>query len=261
MQPSPAAFLIGLPSLRDDALWRAARRLHAPVLVSANALSVWRADPMGLRHWDRFSSRSLHLVHEHSVYLDSGGFVVAARYRGFAWTVRSYMALCAAAPWIWCAMMDACCGQEIAADENAVLDRSSMTVRLHYKCRREAMHLGIEQQMTPVLQGRRIDHYLRCADRMPGLGSYRLVGIASMRRREVGGEEGVLRIADQLDRTFAGSAMHFHLFGIKTEAARLLRGHPRLRSVDTQAYGTAARQCARGPLSNSPPRLWARRRW
>ena len=126
MQASPPAFLLGLPALRDGALWRAAGGLQALVLVSANALSVWRADPMGLRYWDRFSHRSLHLVHEHPVYLDSGGFVAAARYRGFPWTVL-HGALCCCALDLVC--HDACCGQEIAADENAVPDQISMPAR------------------------------------------------------------------------------------------------------------------------------------
>ena len=35
------ALLLGLPTLTDNALWRTARRLNAPSLISANALSRW----------------------------------------------------------------------------------------------------------------------------------------------------------------------------------------------------------------------------
>ena len=52
-------FLLGLPALRPGALWARARFLDAPVLISANALSRWRVDALGLRHWDGFGGRHL----------------------------------------------------------------------------------------------------------------------------------------------------------------------------------------------------------
>ena len=76
-------FWLGLPALRNNALWRIARRLQAPVLISANALSRWRTDSIGLRLWSGFETRWLHLVAQHSVALDSAGFVAASRYNGF----------------------------------------------------------------------------------------------------------------------------------------------------------------------------------
>ena len=39
-----SSFLFGLPTLADNALGRTARRLEAPVLISANALSCWTPD-------------------------------------------------------------------------------------------------------------------------------------------------------------------------------------------------------------------------
>jgi hypothetical protein len=91
-------FLLGLPRLADGALWRTARRLGAPVLISANALSRWTRNAIGMRTWTGFDTRNLRLVHEHLVCLDSGGFVAAARYRGFPWELDDYLDLCAAAP-------------------------------------------------------------------------------------------------------------------------------------------------------------------
>jgi len=44
-------FLLGLPTLTDNTQWRTARRLNAPVLISANALSRWTRDVLGLREW------------------------------------------------------------------------------------------------------------------------------------------------------------------------------------------------------------------
>ena len=49
-------FLLGLPALREGALWRAARPLGATVLVSANALSRWATDVQGYRIWTGFDT-------------------------------------------------------------------------------------------------------------------------------------------------------------------------------------------------------------
>lgn len=89
-------FLLGLPYLREGPLWQTARRLEAPVLVSANALSLWRRDAVGLRQWSGFDRRMLRLVAQHPVSLDSGGFVASVLYRGSPFTVPQYMELCAA---------------------------------------------------------------------------------------------------------------------------------------------------------------------
>jgi hypothetical protein len=61
----------GLPALRDGPLWQTARRLKAPILVSANAFSRWRTDIIGLRQWTGFETRWLQLVAQHPVALDS----------------------------------------------------------------------------------------------------------------------------------------------------------------------------------------------
>jgi hypothetical protein len=94
-------FLLGLPTLRPGALWSRAVSIGAPVLLSANALSRWRNDGLGLRHWDGFDGRHLGLVSHHKVALDSAGFVGASRYRGFPWLTQHYLDLVATAPWLW----------------------------------------------------------------------------------------------------------------------------------------------------------------
>ena len=77
--PRPLEFLLGLPTLADNALWQAAAKLDAPVLVSANALSTWRHDASGLRRWCGFNRCNLHLVWQRPVALDSAGFVATVR--------------------------------------------------------------------------------------------------------------------------------------------------------------------------------------
>lgn len=144
-------FLLGLPALRDGALWRTARRLDAPVLISANALSRWRTDIIGLRLWSGFETRWLHLVAQHSVALDSAGFVAASRYNGFPWDVDDYLDLAASAPWLWWASMDWCVEPAIAHAEDAVLDRISGTVRLNVQCLDGADRRGIADRFVPVI--------------------------------------------------------------------------------------------------------------
>jgi hypothetical protein len=84
----------------------AARSLNAPVLISANALSIWKKDLSGIPVWHGFNTRNLHHLDGLEAYLDSAGFVAASRYRGFAWTVDQYLDLGAAYPWRWFASMD-----------------------------------------------------------------------------------------------------------------------------------------------------------
>ncbi len=101
-----ATFLLGLPALRPGTLWKTAVALHAPALISANALSRYRVDAQGLRSWDGFDHRPLGLVATHPVALDSVGFVAVRRYRGFPWSTEDYLDLSAAAPFLWWAAQD-----------------------------------------------------------------------------------------------------------------------------------------------------------
>ena len=235
-------FLLGLPALRDGALWRTARRLGAPELISANALSRWRTDIIGLRQWTGFEIRWLHLVRQHPVALDSAGFVAASRYNGFPWEVDDYLDLAASAPWLWWASMDWCVEPEIAHAEDAVLDRISGTVRLNVQCLNGADRRGIADRFVPVIQGWHPEHYLRCLERMPFALDFPLVGVGSMCRRHVDGEYGIHNVLDVLDRAFDGSETRFHLFGLKSQGMSAARSHPRVASCDSQAYGVAARQ-------------------
>ncbi len=238
-------FLLGLPTLRPGALWSRAVSIGAPVLLSANALSRWRNDGLGLRHWDGFDGRYLGLVSHKKVALDSAGFVAASRYRGFPWSTQHYLDLAAAAPWLWWAAQDWCVEPEVAGDEDAVLDRISATVRLNMVCLRGGERRGIADRFVPVLQGWHPDHYLRCLERMPWVLDSPLVGIGSMCRRHIHGEHGVLHVLDTLDRAFSGLASGWHLFGLKSQAIAVAAQHPRVASTDSQAYGVAARQDAR----------------
>lgn len=261
-----AELLLGLPYLSRGALLDRAVELGASVLVSANAFSAWKAVPPltrevlggrmktfpGYREWKGFRTPDAALVEKVRARLDSAGFVAASKYGGFPWTVDAYLDLCAAAPWAWFASMDWCVEPEIAGDDATVLDRISGTVRLNIQCLRGAAERGIADRFMPVIQGWEARHYLRCMDRMwHMLDGRALVGVGSMCRRSVHGQQGILQIVDALDRE-APPGLRFHLFGLKSAGAELLRQHPRVASVDSQAYGTAARQKAlRGGFSKT----------
>lgn len=249
-------FLLGLPYLRGPLL-ATARRLKAPVLVSANSFSRWRAVPPltrmvagrektfpGYREWDGFKPPAAALVASMPVCLDSAGFVAMRRYRGFPWPLDAYLDLCAAAPWRWFASMDLCVEPEIAGNESAVLDRVSGTVRLNVRCMTGARHRGILDRLVPVIQGWEVRHYLRCLDRLSAhLDGFPLIGVGSMCRRSVEGQRGILQVVDALDRELP-AGVRLHLFGLKSTGMEEIRGHPRIASVDSQAYGVRARHQA-----------------
>ncbi|MBD2751008.1 hypothetical protein IC232_30715 [Microvirga sp. BT688] len=77
-------FLLGLPQAIRGPLIDAARALYAPVLISANALSIWKKDASGIPVWHGFKTGNLHYLNGLEAYLDSAGFVAASRYRRFA---------------------------------------------------------------------------------------------------------------------------------------------------------------------------------
>lgn len=237
-------FRLGLPHLKDGPLLSAARRLQAPVLLSANAFSIWRREHLGIPEWYAFDCRPLRRLVGFDAALDSAGFVAMARYRFYPWTVEDYIRLAAAAPWCWFSAMDLCVEPEIARDEAAVLDRIAGTVRLFRVCQREAATHGIGNRLVPVLQGWRPDHYLRCLDRLPHIDDAPLLGVGSVCRRQLGGGDGILRLVDVLDRALGDMPARLHLFGVKSEAMAALRDHPRIASVDSQAYGASARRRA-----------------
>lgn len=238
-----ARFLLGLPYLADNELVATAKALNAPVLMSANAFSKWRKDALGITVWEGFNTQALRHGADLDMCLGSAGFVAAVKYRRFPWTVDDYLDLCAAHPWRWFASSDWCVEPEAARDEETILNRISGTVRLNTACHRGALDRGIADRLMPVIQGWAPSHYRRCLDRMSTLVAGRsLIGIGSMCRRQLGGPAGVSRILDDLDRALGSDRVQFHLFGLKSTAWSIVADHPRVASVDSQAYGIQARR-------------------
>jgi hypothetical protein len=64
-------FLLGLPHVMRGPLIDAARSLNAPVLIGANALSMWKKDARDIPVWHDFMTKNLKQLKSLEAYLDS----------------------------------------------------------------------------------------------------------------------------------------------------------------------------------------------
>ena len=222
----------------------AAFELGAPLLVSANAL------------WD--ARRGEFRVPAHpgildcDVALDSAGFVATVRYGGYRWTVAQYVELAGLFGWSWWAQMDLCCEPQVAGDRATVDYRVRGTATLLWACRaqvaawRDAGADWLTDPM-PVLQGWRGEDYERSAELTAEVldGAWPdLVGVGSVCRRQLGGEDGLYALLRHLDAVLP-RRVKLHLFGVKGDAVRELARWDRVASVDSMAWDFRSRRSAR----------------
>lgn len=239
---APIQVRVGVP-LAGGQLVAAARGQGYPVLFSANAFA--KTHPKGheregeFRGWKSIDATQFAGL---DAALDSAGFVAAVRYRDYRWTVRDYYDLVEAHPWTWHAAMDYCCEPEVAGDRGIRLLRIGATAFMLGQCQAEARRRGLPMPM-PVLQGWTPEEYAMCAQWLP-LRDWRdwpeLVGIGSVCRRHVDGENGILAILDAVDQVLP-KHVRLHMFGVKSTALAQLAGHPRVASVDSMAWDVQAR--------------------
>ena len=235
--------VVGLPHLGDTAILRRAKSLGLHALVSANAFSRWKQRD-GCREWAGWRTGTLaNAAGLASLMLDSAGFTALATYRGYPWTIAAYLDLAQAYPFRLFAAPDYCCEAEVAGDHEEVLDRIARTVGAFNQTQRQAEDRGIADRLMPVLQGRTPDDYERHADQLahvirPGM----TLGVGSMCRRSVGGSEGLVAVFERLDRILPRGTL-LHGFGVKGTMLSYV-GHlaHRIASIDSQAYGVAARR-------------------
>lgn len=255
---SEIEIIVGLPHLARGPLLDRAAALSAPVLISANCLSRWRK-VQGWREWAGWRMRTLSnaapLV---SIDLDSAGFSMTVKYGGMPWSIDDYMALAAAFPFRRVASADYCCEVEVAHDRDEVRDRVSRTIATNRECHARAVDLGIRDRLMPVLQGRTPCDYVRCLHALHGLmlpGT--IIGVGSMCRRPIHGSEGLVAIVERLSRELPiGCKMH--AFGVKGDALPYLAPFARwIASIDSQAYGIAARRDAHRRRVSKTDRLVA----
>jgi len=245
--------IVGLPHLRHGPILDRAIAMQQPMLISANCLSRWRKT-QGTREWSGWNLEPLSKAHRlKSLDLDSAGFVATAHYGGLPWTIEQYIQLAASFPFRRFASVDYCCEAEIAAHREEVLDRISRTIAANRQCHAIARDYGIQKQFMPVLQGRRPDDYARCADSLHALvNEYPVIGVGSMCRRPIHGREGLLSVIQSLDQVLPANTQ-LHLFGVKGAAIPWLKPYAqRVSSIDSQAWGIAARyQALRSNRSKS----------
>lgn len=235
--------LVGLP-LTTGHLVDLARERDLPVLFSANAFA--RTYPDTHRRAGFF--RDFRLAAARGLLgldaaLDSGGFVAAARYRDYRWTLDNYLDLVEARTWRWWASLDYCCEDEVAGDQLTRLIRIAATAVNFARCAAEARRRGLPEPM-PVLQGYHPHEYLLSLRWTLGDSAPALVGVGSVCRRHLGGPAGLLPVLQALDQALPAST-RLHLFGVKGSALDVLASHPRVVSIDSQAWDAQARALRR----------------
>ena len=238
--------VVGLPHLANGAILARARAMQQPMLISANCLSRW-GKAAGWAQWRGWRTSSLRNAKGlASLDLDSAGYSMMVKYRGLPWTIADYMGLAASYPFRRFAAVDYCCEAEVANDRSEVRERISRTIRTNRECHARAVDLDIVDRLMPVLQGRNPDDYERCLDGISTLlipGT--IIGIGSMCRRRTHGAEGLVAVVERLDKVLP-DAVFCHAFGVKGSALPWLKPFERrIVSIDSQAYGIAARRDAR----------------
>lgn len=230
---------VGVP-VTGGSLVRAAKERQYPVLFSANAFAT--TYPKGHTREGSFKGFRLPTSGRYEgmdVALDSAGFVAAAHYGDYRWTVADYFDLVQSHTWSWYASMDYCCEPDIAKDRPLRLLRIAATAVMLHQCNEEARRRGLRAPM-PVLQGWTPEEYVQCAQWLPLSEWPDLIGIGSVCRRNLQGHEGILSILEALE-TVLPHHVRYHLFGVKSSALEVLANHPRVVSVDSMAWDMQAR--------------------
>lgn len=172
--------------------------------------------------------------------LDSGGFTELSQFGVWVTSPRQYAAEVERyqdeiGGLRWAASQDSMC-------EPAILAKTRQTVQVHQRRTvdnyLELMYLAPSLPWVPVLQGWRIDDYLRCVDLYSAAGvdlaALPLVGVGTLCRRHKTAE--ALAILERLSR----DGIRLHGFGFKSDG--LARGAPYLASADSMAWSYAARR-------------------
>lgn len=230
---------VGIP-LTGGKLLQAARTAGYPVLFSANAFYV--GYPKGSPEegfFRKFKDIDYEQFDGVDAALDSAGFVAAAKYGDYRWSPEAYMDLAAAYPWAWYASMDFCVEPQVAGDKPMRILRMAATAGMLGYLNRLADQRGMPRPM-PVIQGWTAEEYVQCADWLPLAKWPDLVGVGSVCRRHLHGDDGLFAILDRLDRVLPAH-VKLHLFGVKSQALKTLANHPRIASVDSMAWDAGSR--------------------
>lgn len=258
--PEPILIRIGCPESTGQ-LPHAVRQLGAACLISAGAL--WQPKQGKFREPGS-------LMQGLDLALDSAGFTRGLR-GGYPWTVAQYVRLAGRWPYAWYAQMDFPCEAELAPDRAAVRARVKASAELFRECDEYAAFCRSFGRTTPgrpvpVLQGRRPDDYLLSAELLTaawGGALPELVGLGSVCTRPLHGSEGLLPILEELDRQLPPH-VGLHLFGVKGQALRHIRGCRRVKSMDSMGWDDRARWAAheqKRSAANTQERIACMRGW
>lgn len=233
-----------------------ARRLGAPVLLSANHLYK------GNGRWKIPDLSGL------DVALDSGGFVSQLN-GGFKFTMAEYVDLVRQLNPTWYAAMDICCEPEVGYKE----ERWGRTESPAWPHVRKTIHnlwamLNVcEREPVPVIQGWTLRDYWWCVARMEETTSHwpKLIGVGTMCRRTIHGEQGIIAVVNLLDRLLPPHTK-LHLFGVKGAVLKKLEASfaHRIESIDSFAHSFRARRDAgdqRIPCTNTHRVMHMNRWW
>jgi hypothetical protein len=280
---------IGLPQNCGGLLKYAAEKEY-PAMLSAAAF--WK------RKQRRFHMPETSPLEEMDWALDSAGFtaMLQAKKKGyqpglahlFDWALETYVAFATTSGAAWWSAIDYCCESAISDTQDEIDYRIDMTcTTLHHILERLwgwANKLADEQGYTPtmiantirppvpVLQGRRKEDYLRCAEQTfaiwdrftPWLAQPALVGIGSMCTRDVDDpKEGLRAVLQGLEGCLPQGAKA-HIFGVKgTFLTEVQRDFPWIASVDSMAWDSGARWAAhkRGESNTNAHRIEHMTQW
>jgi hypothetical protein len=209
--------------------------------------------------------------------LDSAGFTAMmlwnakGRQAGMAgvypWSYGQYVELASVSGASWYAQPDMCVEKEIAGDQDAIDYRINATatllegiLRVVYAWQNELAKTCNADVVSntiripvPVIQGRRIDDYLRSLDLMmsvwerwqPWIDAPRLIGLGSVCRRTLDDrEEGLYAILAGLEGRLPPEAA-LPLFGVKGRCLSHVKMYDWIAGADSMAFDFGARVKAR----------------
>ncbi len=220
--------------------------LEVPLFISRRRLAGRRTLPRARSSWA----------------LDSGGFTELNRYGRWATPAGAYAEDVARyrdeiGGLEWAAPQDWMCEPWIVAKTGlSVTEHLHRTVDNYLTLRMIASDLPF----IPVLQGWRMEDYLRCADMYAAAGvdltMQPLVGLGSVCRRQSTGEIGAI-VA-----TLAGYGLALHGFGVKTAGLRSYSMY--LTSADSMSWSRRGRQvhpCGHGRAKSEANCLVFAQQW
>jgi len=164
--------------------------------------------------------------------VDSGGYNVQAQHGSYPWTVQDYH------DWLsgyadridWAACMDYACEDRFDG-LHTVGERVDKTVRNTV----EQFDMGPDYDLLPVLQGRSVDGYVDCYDRLKAAGvPVEHVGLGTVCR--ISSSKEIVHVERKV-RELCEDVERIHGFGVKIDAFRMGSS---FETADSQAWVYAA---------------------